>query len=208
MSKRIFIAIIVAAIFFNFHPLAGQGGGASFKEYDVKAAFIYNFIKFVEWPENSMNISDEISIAILGRDPFKGKLDNLIAGKSVKNRRLTVDHYSDINQIQFCHVLFISNSETRDLRSIFSSIKNRNFLTIGESSKFLKRGGIIKFLTYDNKVRFEINLKTAHAHKLKISSRLLRLADNLKAAVALFTSKPEFSSDTAIIGLLNQIEPL
>lgn len=210
MKNKLFITkiLIVVAIFSNFLPLAGQSGRASFEEYDIKAAFVYNFIKFVEWPESSMNRSDKISIAILGSDPFRGKLDKLIAGKRVKNKVITVKHYSDITQIPFCHVLFISNSETRDLRSIFSSIKNKNFLTVGESSKFLKRGGIIKFLTYDNKVRFEINLKTAHAHKLKISSRLLRLADNLKAAVALFTPKPKFSSDTAIIGLLTQIEPL
>lgn len=208
MRKKILMVIIVAAIFINFHPLAAQGGHAPFKEYDIKAAFVYNFIKFVEWPENLMNSSDEISIAILGRDPFRGKLDKLIAGKLVKNRRLTVDRYSDIRQIQFCHVLFISNSEKRDLRSIFASIKNKNFLTIGESSNFLKRGGIIKFLEYDNKVRFEINLKKAHATKLKISSRLLRLADNLRNTVASISPKLDFFSDTAIIDLLNQFEPL
>lgn len=207
MKRNILITIIVAAIFINFHPLTAQGGSAPFKEYDIKAAFVYNFIKFVEWPENLVNTSGKILIAILGRDPFEGKLDKLIAGKSVKNRKLTVDRYSDIRQIQFCHVLFISNSEKRDLRSIFAAIGNKNFLTIGESSNFLKRGGIIKFLEYDNKIRFEINLQKAHASQLKISSRLLRLADNLKAAVAALSPKRDFFSDTAIIDLLNQFEP-
>jgi len=196
MFKNTLITVLFSFLFIHNNLVQSQNiSGAPPKEYEIKAAFVYNFIKFVEWPEEITELYPEISIAILGRDPFGETLDNLIKGKSIKDKKLSVYRYSDIEDIHFCHVLFISKSEEKNLKLIFAHLKEKSILTVGESSDFLKHGGIIKLLEKDNRVRFEINLQQANASRLKISSRLLRLAENLKDVIAFLFKKPQFLSD-------------
>ncbi len=164
------------------------------QEYQIKAAFLYNFIKFVEWPKDKIADGNEpISVGIIGKDPFGNAFEPL-KDKKAKGRKIVIKRFKgfeelkeihgkdkaglqrEIKAIRKCHVLFICCSEKESQRDIINSVKANSILTIGESEVFFKFGGIINFLVEEKKVRFEINDTAAKRAKLKISSKLLRLA--------------------------------
>jgi len=154
---------------------------ASFTEYEIKAAFLYNFAKFVQWPPQAFaHDSTALQIGILGRDPFGSFIDRIVAGKRIESRKLYVRRYLDIREVENCQVLYISRSQERWLPEITRQARAQHILTVGESDSFLEVGGIIRLLTEGNKVRFEIDPKHAAESELVISSRLLRLAQNLR----------------------------
>jgi hypothetical protein len=142
-------------------------------QYEVKAAFLLNFVRFVEWPTvPTAQAKDPISICIVGDDPFQGNLDRVVQGESVNGRPLRVRHVAHWQE--GCGVLFISNSE----RDVFRTISQAppGVLTVGESSGFLNDGGMIRFVIDDRKVRFDISLKNAMVGAVRLSSRLLGAA--------------------------------
>jgi len=146
-------------------------------EYQVKAAFIYNFAKFVQWPpEAFQNSKEPIAICVLGQDPFGSSLEDIVAGRAVEGRSLIVRHISSIKQVAGCHVLFISSVENKRPLPILAEIKTPGVLTIGDSDASGADGVVINFKIERGKVRFEINLEAAEREKLRISSRLLSLA--------------------------------
>ena len=146
-------------------------------EYEVKAAFLYNFAKFVEWPSNeSADPNSPMIIGILGRDPFGGEIDRAIEGKSVNGHRLTIKRFSTLQAYDHCHILFVSSSEKGNLARILATVANHSVLTVSETDRFAHIGGIINFITIENRVRFEINQDAAGRAGLKISSKLLSLA--------------------------------
>jgi hypothetical protein len=148
------------------------------KEYEVKAAFLYNFVQFVEWPSDAfVDAQSPIVIGILGDDPFGASLDEIVRGEKVNNRSLVIQHYQRIEDIKDCQILFICQSENRRLEEIFPALKDRSILTVGDTDGFAKRGGMIRFVTEKNKIRFRINVEAAKAANLTISSKLLRLAE-------------------------------
>jgi hypothetical protein len=150
----------------------------AFKEYDLKATFLYHLAQFVEWPPEAFPTEDTpLVIGVLGTDPFGKILTEIVEGEVVKNRNLKVSRYSSMEEVKLCHILFISQSEAGRLDQIFSSLKERNILTVGDSEGFAQRGGIVRFLTEKNKIRLRINLDAAKAAKLTISSKLLRAAE-------------------------------
>jgi hypothetical protein len=142
----------------------------------LKAAYLYNFTKFVEWPPEAFkdNLSP-INLYILGADPFGVTLDS-IKNRMVQGRRLNIKHVNHIEEISGCHILFISASEKENLRSILRALKNSTILTVSEIERFGQRGGIINFILVENKIHFEINPDAAQQSGLKISSQLLKLA--------------------------------
>jgi hypothetical protein len=145
-------------------------------EYLIKAAYLYNFMKFVEWPPEEFKDSlSPINLYILGTDPFGGALDS-ISDKMVKGRRLHIKHVNHVNEISGGHILFISASEKRNLRHTLRALKNSAILTVGEMDGFAQQGGVINFITVENRIQFEINPDAAQQSGLKISSQLLRLA--------------------------------
>lgn len=165
---------------------------AESKEYQIKAAFLYNFIQFVDWPkEKAADSNQPIIIGIIGRDPFGNVFESLknkkIKGKSVVIRRVKTfeelkkngELEDKINELKKFHVLFICSSENKNLKQIIDPIKTDNILTVGETGNFLENGGIINFVLEEKKVRFEINLDAANTSNLKISSQLLRLAEKV-----------------------------
>lgn len=167
-----------------------RADSASSREYQVKAAFLYNFINFIDWPdENDENTDTDkknpIVIGILGKNPF-GNAFEPIKDKEVKDRKVTVKHFKNLEELkkiiesstaaQQCHLLYISSSEKENLKNILNLIKDKSILTVGDTENFLESGGIINFLMEDNKVCFEINKTAAERAKLKIRSKLLRLA--------------------------------
>jgi YfiR/HmsC-like len=146
-------------------------------DYDVKAAFLYYFTEFVEWPEMSDTpVYDSLRIGILGTYPFKNYLKKIIKGKSGGKRQILVKYTDDIEQLKLCDIVFIPPRDTEDLKLVLDELADHNILTVGDQTDFAKTGGIIGFILQDNKVRFEINMEAAKKADLKLSSRLLKLA--------------------------------
>ena len=161
--------------------LAGQTAcpespGAPPSEYQVKAAFLYNFAKFVEWPQTAEDQNGPLAICVLGKDPFGGALERVIEGKTVNGRSITIRHLNEAGRAQACHILFISASEAGHFNEVLRSILERNVLTVSEIDGFCERGGVIAFVMDGRRVRFRINPKAAAGANLNISSKLLQLA--------------------------------
>jgi hypothetical protein len=146
-------------------------------EYQVKAAFLFHFVQFVDWPDETFKgASSPLTYCTIGVDPFHGALDASLAGKTIGARPFRVLHFKQPREIGGCQVLFIGAEEKKLLPAILAGIKGNSVLTVGESEHFVQGGGMIGFLLEENKIRFEINLEAAKKAKLKISSRLLALA--------------------------------
>jgi hypothetical protein len=161
--------------------LAVCAQGQPIDEYQVKAAFLYNFAKFVEWPAQTFKSSSEpIKVCVLGQDPFGPALAEAVSGKQIEGRALLVRNISDARQAGNCQILFVSSSERKRLPSIFVGIKAASILTVGEMEGFTAEGGVINFRLEDGRVRIEINVQAAEQGRLHISSKLLSLAQIVK----------------------------
>lgn len=145
-------------------------------EYEVKAAYIYNFAKYVEWPSGTLqDRSKTIHVCVIGDDPFGPSLTAL-NGKRVGEKSVRIRRNTSLHDLQGCEILFISDSEEERLAQIVKTINGTLVLTIGDSEGFAGRGVMINFYLENNKVRFEINPKAALHAGLRISSNLLRIA--------------------------------
>lgn len=167
-------AILFLAVSVMGLALATQAQAQSAGEYQVKAAFIFNFAKFVDWPSDALG-DGTLRVGVVGDNPFGWNLDRL-NGSTVNGRRLRIKRLRSGDNLRDCHILFISNSEERNLRGIIESIRGAAVLTIGEMSQFNRSGGMIRFVIQDDKVRFEINNGAAGQARLRISSKLLALS--------------------------------
>lgn len=155
-------------------PTAAWAGAA--EEYAVKAAFLYNFGRFVEWPAKAdLDPSRPFVIAVVGSDPFGGALDGL-EGKTVQGRKVSVKRFPGSNAPEGCDVLFVSASERDQLAGLLAAAHRRNTLTVGDLPGFTRRGGVVEFVKVDDKVRFKINAGAAAQAGLRMSSQLLKLA--------------------------------
>jgi hypothetical protein len=157
-------------------PAAAQGHAA--QEYELKAAFLYNFTKFVEWPPEAFpDDTAPIVIAVLGSDPFGSTLDEIVAGKHAGGRPLIIRRFERSSELTACHVVFVSSHMADEFSSQVRTPARRHMLTVGETDGFAKTGGVVQFVTEERKVRFRINPAAANKAGLKISSRLLNLAE-------------------------------
>ena len=147
-------------------------------EYEVKAAFLYNFAKFVEWPSGAFEDADApIVIGILGKDPFGPILEQTVGGNTAGGRSLKIRQFARIGDgLKRCHILFISRTAPSPPKQVMERIEGSSVLTVGEVDAFCQDGGIVNFVLQQNRVRFEINPDAAARAGLKISSRLLKLA--------------------------------
>ncbi|MBU1054111.1 MAG: YfiR family protein [Proteobacteria bacterium] len=175
--KYILWVILVLMISVSIAISGSYGSESSKMEPKLKAAFIYNFAKFVDWSTTySKGISSQpFLIGVLGNDPITEEL-LAIEGKLIKGRKMLVRTLSDIQDIKGCQVVFISASEKNNLISILNAVKNKEILTISDMNNFVDKGGSIGFVRIENKIRFDVNLKTAEKSNLKIRSDLLALA--------------------------------
>ena len=145
--------------------------------YQVKAAFLFNFAKFVEWPPEAFkDSSDKISICVLGKNPFGSFLADAVAGKTIGNRPVAISNVSTGTEARACHILFVSVSQSKLAKALLEEAKNPYLLMVGESSEFLAGGGAINLKVQDSRVRIEINRDAASGLKFRISSKLLSLA--------------------------------
>ena len=150
-------------------------------EYQVKAAFLYNFAKFVEWPALTFKTDkDPLRICVLGQDPFGSALGDAVGGKTVLGRPFVLTEISSAGQLTDCQILFISSSERKHLRSIFAELRTTGILTVGETDGFAAEGGIVNFKLSDGRVHLEINIEAAGQAKLRINSSVLSLAQIVK----------------------------
>jgi hypothetical protein len=167
------LAVLVLAIGLCFKSFAQEPAS----EYQVKAAFIYNFAKFVEWPPGAFpNTNSPIILGILGKNVFGNDLEKTIQDRKVNNHPFMFKNISSAEQGTNCHILFISSSEKNDFAKIVNALHNSTVLTVSETDGFIKAGGMINFTFEDTKVRFQINDEAAKKAGLKISSKLLSLA--------------------------------
>jgi hypothetical protein len=175
MLPRVFILLfyLIQALFFP--GTASSGEPRKPTEYEVKAAYIYNFAKFVEWPARFKDRSDLIHVCIIGDDPFGPSLA-AIEGKPVGECKIGVRRITSLQQSGGCEMLFIAASEEGELDGILEAVKNSPILTIGDTRGFTQQGVMINFYMENSKVLFEINPKTAMRSGLRVSSNLLRIA--------------------------------
>jgi hypothetical protein len=156
-------------------PALGQADAAN--GYEVKAAFLFNFAKFIEWsPGAFATPRSPFVICVLGPDPFGNVLDDTLQGKTIGDRAFTVQRLKDKADARHCHIVFVSYIESAHLAEIVESLRGAHVLLTGESNKFAVSGGTIEFTLEDNHVHLTINTDAANRSGLKFSSKLLALA--------------------------------
>jgi hypothetical protein len=166
---RIFAVILAYSLAFGAPQALSES--AVPVEYQVKVAFINNFIKFIDWPDSA----SPLIISVLGESSLTEPL-KAIENTPIKGRRLSIRPIKTLKELDASNVLFVSSSEKDQMREILRFLDNTKILTIGEVEGFCDKGGIINFTMVDNKVHFEINAEAAQKAGLTISSKLLRLA--------------------------------
>jgi len=146
-------------------------------EYKVKAAFIYAFAQYVEWPNSAFAGADSpFVVATVGADPFQGALERAMAGKFVGGRAVNVRHFDTPDHIDVCQILFVPASLDSTLDAVFSKVGGQPVLTVGETDAFCPAGGAIQFFIESDHMRFEINRDATDAAGLRVSSKLMSLA--------------------------------
>jgi hypothetical protein len=168
--------------------------GVQDREYHIKAAFLYNLTKFVDWPENKISDPNEpITIGVVGKDLFADAFDSM-ADKHVKGKKLLIKKFQGLSQLRSqidsdsdllhrnidswreCHLLFICSSESKDFQEILKSIAGYSVLTVGEIENFIDAGGVVNLVPKQERTIFEVNLVAARREHLRINSDVLRLA--------------------------------
>ena len=156
---------------------SGLSNGQVASEYQVKAAYVYNFAKFVEWPAQDFpSATAPIRICVLNDPRFETELEHIVRAKTIAGHPVSVISVEDADQCRSCHVLFVNSSQKRQVHHIIQVLRDTNVLTVGETTGFVDEGGIINFVVQDERVTFEINRKAALQSGLRISSRLLSVA--------------------------------
>jgi YfiR/HmsC-like len=150
-------------------------------DYDVKAAYLYNFGHFVDWPPNAaMTKNDSFMVCVLGQDPFGPVLDATLAGESIAGKRVTAKRISTPQESANCQILFLSSAEDAQLHKIIEALNEQPVLTVSDMPQFSQRGGMIQFVLEGKKVRFEVNLTAAQRAGLTLSSELLKVATTVR----------------------------
>jgi hypothetical protein len=166
------------ALLFLFVLRVSAPAATPTREYQIKAVFLFNFTQFVEWPPAAFaDTQAPLVIGVLGNDPFDGFLDETVGGEKSGGRPITVRRFQPGDDVTGCQVLFISRSLVGKMDEVLARLKGRNILTVSDADSFARFGGMIRFVTVNNKIRLRINLDAARAAGLTLSSKLLRPAD-------------------------------
>ncbi len=174
------LAAVAAAAQAPPRPAAPLGASG---EYAVKAAFLYNFAKFVEWPQGAFAAAQApFALCVFGVDPFGHGLDETVQGKTVQGRPVVVRRLDGLSGAERCQILFVSSSERQRFVEVLGAVAGHNVLTVGEEGEFARAGGMISFLLRQQRVHFSIDAGAAKRAGLAISSRLLDLAQPVAGA--------------------------
>ena len=160
----------------------GQSPPAALPEYVLKAGFLFNFAKYVEWPADAFPDAEApLSIAVVGKDPFGETLENAFRNKTVKGRTFSIRRFATVDDLKSCHILFIPLSEMGPLARIQDRVKSWATLTVGESDGFCRSRGMISILIENDRPRLQVNLEATERAKLTIDTKLLKVAERVKA---------------------------
>jgi YfiR/HmsC-like len=161
--------------------IASPAGGAAHlepSEYGLKSVFLYQFCRFMEWPDSAFSSpNDPLIIGVVGEDPFGPLLKEAVQGETYHGRPIRIEHYRSARDIKRCHILFVSRSDIDQMSEITSMIAGKSVVTVGETDGFLDRGGMIALTADRNRVRLRVNASTLRAAKVDVSSKLLRVAE-------------------------------
>jgi hypothetical protein len=150
-------------------------------EFQVKAAYLYNFGRFVEWPDQSgTGRNDSFEICVLGADPFGSALDATLAGETIGGKSVLAKRIAKPEDVNSCRILFISSSEESHLKEVLAALDQTRVLTVSDIPRFSERGGMIGFVLEGNRVRFDVNLASAQDVGLTLSSELLKVATSVR----------------------------
>jgi hypothetical protein len=174
MNGKITVLIVCLIIFINGNMTIH----AQFDEYMMKAGFIERFTRFIDWPsETTMADSTKpFIISVIGKNPFDEKLDQFFHTTKIKNRQVHIRYISELDEIQDSHVLFIAQSEQKQLSDIISQVQEKPILTISDTNGFGEKGVLINFFIEQDKIRFEINKNAVQKSGLQVSYLLLNVA--------------------------------
>jgi hypothetical protein len=198
INKTREILIVLVLFLIPASLTAGNSGGpAQSQEHEIKAAFLYNFMKFIEWPTDKMGDANEpVVVGLIGSKDFVKAIEPIVQ-KKINNKNITLKYFAGyeklkkpqeadeeqwnqkIETLKSCHLLMFCGDDSVGIEAageIIKALRDSPVLTVGEEDDFLESGGMINFLMEDKKVRFEISAVAAKKGKLKISSQLLRLA--------------------------------
>lgn len=147
-------------------------------EYQLKAAFLFNFLQFVDWPAAAFaDPTQALSICVLGPDPFGSELDAIIAGERVGGREIQIQRLTQIEAASGCHLLFVNVHSQQQLRGMLERLKGQPILTVSDAPPFADLGGMIEFVTQNDRIRLRVNLRAASDAQLHLSSKLLRRSE-------------------------------
>jgi len=171
MKRSLVSAVSILAI-----CLGAAAQQTSTVEYEVKAAFLYNFAKFVDWPPQAFgSAGDPFAFCIAG-DAFAGALERVLNAETLNGRRMVVRRIAPADNLQGCQIIYVASSEDRRYPQI-TTLGNAPVLTVGETQDFIDSGGMIRFIETGHRIQFQINTEAAERASLKLSSKLLRLAE-------------------------------
>lgn len=163
---------------FAIFVAGATGAYAGPSEYQVKAVFLFNFAQFVDWPAEAFAGPEApFVIGVLGEDPFGSRLDDVVRGEKVNGRPMVIERYQSVAQVRYCNILFIGSSEAAHLAEILAELKGRGILTVSDADPGGPHGVMIRLVNEANHIRLRIDVATAKASNLTISSKLLRPAE-------------------------------
>lgn len=175
--------VLVAAVSMLLASMARPDPAAArvqASEADVKAAFLYNFTKYIEWPSGAFaNATDPFRVCVLADEDFTRTVETFMTGEAVQTRqvRVIVPRLSDLPR---CHILFVGRQAAGRERSALAATAGRPVLTVGETPQFLEQGGVVLFHVEDRRVRFDLHLEAASQAGLAVSSKLVRVAHHVR----------------------------
>jgi hypothetical protein len=172
---RRFTAHCVLAVAAALWLDAARGETAAPNDHEVKAAFIYNFAKYIRWPESSAS-RKTFRIGLAGKSPVGHALDEALRGRELQGRPIVVRRLDSVEEVGQCDIVFVPASEKGNLKAILEAARDAPVLTVGDMENFTQSGGMINLFTEERRVRFEMNVEAAERAGLTPSSQLLRLA--------------------------------
>lgn len=177
--RRWFTVVVLALGLLGVSALHAQNAKPT--DYDVKAAYLYNFGRFVEWPaEVTAAQSGHFTVCVLGQDPFGPSLDTTLAGETIGGKRIVAKRISNPQESDDCRILFLSPTEGGHLKKIVAELDKKAVLTVSDIPQFAQLGGMIQFVLEGKRVRFEVNLAATQRAGLTLSSELLKVATTVR----------------------------
>ncbi len=177
MNKRgVLITIIGYLLLLPLGAFQASGPG----EYEVKAAFLYNFALYVEWPAPALQERPAFTIGAVGKDVFGGALEKIVKDRTAQGKPVTVVRFATADDVKPCHILFVPHGERDQLELIAKALKGSSTLLVGESEGVLAKGAVVNFFLEDKRVRIEVNPDAAGRENLRVGAKVLRLAKVVK----------------------------